>query len=75
MKTSRALARDFSLCAERVNSVSRVGPRSVLYLLYLKHDQMIDKVVKTTTSFFIQSVIHPPGALFTLPERYSTFGE
>ena len=34
MKTSRALARDFSLRAERVNNVGRVGPRSVLYLLF-----------------------------------------
>ena len=75
MKTSRALARDFSLRAEGVNNEGQVALRFVLFLLYLAQDQMIDRIVKTTTNFFIQSVIHPPGALFTLPERYSTFGE
>ena len=48
MKTSRALARDFSLCAERWNNDGRVRPRYVLYLLYL--EQMIDRIVKTTTA-------------------------
>ena len=46
MKTSRALARDFSLRAERVNNVGRVAPRFVLFLLYLKHDQKIDRIRK-----------------------------
>ena len=69
MKTSREVARDISLRAERVNNVGQVSLRFVLYLLYIKHDQMINIFEKYS------SVIHPPGALFTLLERYSTFGE
>ena len=46
MKTSRALARDFSPRAERVNNYGRVAPRFVLFLLYLKHDQKIDRIRK-----------------------------
>ena len=37
---SRAHARDCH-CAERWNNDGRVPPRFVLYLLYIKHDQMI----------------------------------
>ena len=37
---SRAQARDCH-CAERWNNDGRVPPRFVLYLLYIKHDQMI----------------------------------
>ena len=50
MKTSRAVARDFSLCAEGVNNEGRVSLRSVLYLLYLKHDQKIDHIRKNNDS-------------------------
>ena len=40
--TSGAL--DFSLRAEGVNNEDRVALRSVLYLLYLKHYQKIDRI-------------------------------
>ena len=46
VKTSRAVARDFSLRAEGVNNKGRVSLRSVLYSLYLKHDQKIDRIRK-----------------------------
>ena len=41
-----AVARDLSLRAERWNNEGRVTPRFVLYLLYLKHDQKIDRIRK-----------------------------
>ena len=46
------LARDLSLRlrTERWNNEGRVGPRSVLYLLYLKQDQNIRMIVIITTS-------------------------
>ena len=58
MKTLRAL--------ERVNNVGQVGPRSVLYLLYLKHDQMIDRVVIITKTVFIYLTIMGAAMLDTL---------
>ena len=41
---SRASALDFSLRAEGVNNEGQVALRSVLLLLYLKHDQKSDRI-------------------------------
>ena len=64
---------------ERWTNDSLVPPRSDLYLLYIKHDQMIDRIVKITTTVFIYLTsvgaamlnmidrserYSPPGALF-----------
>ena len=55
-----------------LNNEGRVSLRSVLYLSYLKQDQMINRIVKTTPSFFIYlAIVDGARALFTLPERYS----
>ena len=43
---SRACALNLSLRPERWNNDDRGPPRSVLYLLYLKHDQKIDRIRK-----------------------------
>ena len=54
-ETLRAPARDFSLRTERWNNVGRVGPRYVLFFLYIKHDQMIDKVDKISLSLLLRA--------------------
>ena len=44
-------------CAARWNNDGRVPPRFVLFLLYIKHDQMIARIVKTTKTVFIYITI------------------
>ena len=44
---------DLSLCAERWNNDDRGPPRSVLYLLYLKHDQKIDRRRKNNYCLYL----------------------
>ena len=66
---ARALAQDFSLRAGRWNNVGRVGPRSVLFLLYLKQDQMINLLKKTTMTVFIYLTIMGGAMLNASPLR------
>ena len=47
----------FSLRSERWNNYGLVTPRSVLFLLYLKQDQMIDRIVKTTSVFIYLTIM------------------
>ena len=56
--------------ASRVSK--RVIPRSVLYLLYLEQDQMIDRIVKTTTSVFIYLTTMGADMLNSTPFSHQT---